>query len=491
MVGREATQVVTGKARDAAKWSLLTEAAAKVIMPVTHVVLARILAPEAFGAVATVVMISSFAAMVSDAGFRNYLIQHDFSDDASLHRAANVAFWSSMAVAIMSLAAIVIYRDQIASVVGNPGLGTPIAIASASLPISIFTSVQLALFRRAFEYKRLLPIRVAVAIVPLIVSVPLALNGFGFWSLIVGLLASDLVNAVAIGIASPWKPGLFYSFGLLRQMFSFSAWSLLEAASIWVSLWVGTFIAGKLLTPHLLGLYREPILVVNSAFALITNATTPILFAALSRLQSSPGEFRQFFLRFQFVVAAVLVPVGVGAFFYREFFTDLLFGPRWSDAALVFGTWALSTSLAIIFSHYCSEVFRSLGRPRISFLSQCLYIAIMAPALYYAALHGYTTLVIVSAAIRVLQIAINQVLTYLVAGIGFLQVLRNLYPILLSAAVMGLIASWTARLSGSSWAWSLVGVLGCVLVYGLSMMGFRRTRGLVLGPIMVLRRRTA
>lgn len=477
------------RARNAAKWSLATEAIAKIIIPVTQLILARILAPEAFGVLATVVMISSFAEMITDAGFQRYLIQHEFDDKKDLYRASNVAFWSSMTIALVLLAVIVLFRDGLASMVGNPGLGIPIAVASLSVPISVFVSTQLALFRRAFEYKKLLPIRVTVAVIPLLVSVPLAFLGWTYWALIIGVLAASLVNAIAMTIISPWKPGFFFSFSLLKKMFSFSSWSLLESISIWATVWAGTFVVGSLLTPYELGLYRQPMLVVNSAFALITNATTPILFAALSRLQFDRIRFREFFLRFQFTVSIALLPVGVGLFFYRDFFTDLLFGAQWSEASLMFGLWGLSTSVMIVFSHYCGDIYRSLGKPRISFLAQCLYLVVMVPALYFSALEGFGTLVIVNAAIRIAHLAINQLLTYLVAGIGFFEVLKNLYAPLLSAAVMGAAAAWLAVLAGGQWGWSILGIVGCAMLYGLVCLCFARTRSVIFSVFATVKRR--
>jgi PST family polysaccharide transporter len=469
------------RSRSAARWSLAAELSAKIIVPVTQLVLARILAPEAFGVLAVVVMVSSFAERLADAGFQKYLVQYDFADRRALYRAANVAFWGGMAIAAVLCAIIIVFRDSVAELVGNPGLGGAIAVASATIPLSVVVSTQQALFRRDFVYKKLLPIRIAVALTPLLVSVPLALAGWDYWALIIGVLAAALVNAIAMTVASAWKPRLFFSFGLLRQMFSFSMWSLLEAISIWASVWAGAFVVARLLTDADLGHYRQPMLVVNSTFALVTAATTPILFAALSRLQSDRPAFRQFFFRFQLSVSVVLFPIGVGAFFYRDFFTRLLFGPQWDEAALMFGCWALSTCFSIVFSHYCSEVFRSLGKPKVSLLSQCLFIVVMVPALYFAALDGFVTLVIVNALVRLVAIAINQVLTFVVAGIGFLQVIKNVRAPLLAALVMTPVAAWSASLAHGNWFWSVVGIVACAAVYGLVCVCFPSTRVLLLG----------
>lgn len=476
-------------ARNAAKWSVMSEVIAKIAIPLTQLILARILAPEAFGIIATVVMVTSFAEMISEAGFQKYLIQHQFRDEKNLNETANVAFWSSFCIAVTIFVIVVLYREELAIMVGNPGLGLPIAVASLSIPISVFVSTQQALFRRKFEYKKLLPIRVTVALIPLIVSVPLALFGLGYWALITGTLLAGLTNAIAMTSIAQWKPRLFYSFSLLKEMVSFSCWSLLEAISIWMTLWAGTFVVGNLLSPYELGLYRQPILVVNSAFALITSATTPILFTALSRLQSEKSMFRQFFFRFQFSVAVVLFPVGVGAYFYRDFFTAVLFGPQWSEASLMFGAWALTTSLSIVFSHYCSEIFRSLGKPRISFLSQCMYMAIMIPALYFAALDGFVTLVVVNALVRIVAIFISQLLTFFVAGIGFWQVIKNLYAPILASTGMGVVAAWTSTLAGAHWGWSVLGIVGCAIVYGSICFFFRSTRSLILEATASFRNR--
>ena len=66
------TKDLRARSASAAKWSLATEIIAKIISPISQLVLARLLAPEAFGMVATVTMVVSFADMFADAGFQSY-----------------------------------------------------------------------------------------------------------------------------------------------------------------------------------------------------------------------------------------------------------------------------------------------------------------------------------------------------------------------------------------------------------------------------------
>jgi len=79
----------------ATKWSTITEILVKILSPITNMILARILTPEAFGIVATITMITSLAEIFADAGFQNFLVQHEFKNKEELDNSTTVAFWSS------------------------------------------------------------------------------------------------------------------------------------------------------------------------------------------------------------------------------------------------------------------------------------------------------------------------------------------------------------------------------------------------------------
>lgn len=467
---------INRRAASAAKWSIATEVLVKVVSPVTQLVLARILAPEAFGMVATVTMVTSFADMFSDSGFQKYLVQHEFENDEDLHHSADVAFWTNIGISIGLWAGIALFRDEVAALVGSPGLGFPIAVACASLPLTSFSSIQLALYRRRLDFKTVMPVRVVTALVPLVVTVPLALAGIGFWSLIFGTIAGNIVTAFALTALSPWKPQLYYSFSLLQKLFAFSGWSLLEAIAIWATSWAGTFVVGNLLDAYDLGLYRQPMTLVNSAFNLITNATTPVLFSSLSRLQGSMEEFRSFFYRFQFNVAMFVLPLGFGIFCFRDFLTDLLLGSQWRNAALMLGCWGLSTGVMVVFGHYCSEVFRAIGKPRTSLQCQCVYMCVMVPTLYVSASAGFNQLVIANSAVRLVGILIDQIMIRRVAGIRFFRILSGIRAPLIGSIIMGAVGLLLVGWAADSWFFNSIAIIACIIIYFLLVLLFPEGR---------------
>ena len=82
------------------KWASITEIAAKLISPISSMVLARLLSPAEFGVVATVTMVTSLADVFTDAGFQKYLIQKKFNSDRELKESANVAFWTHVSISV-------------------------------------------------------------------------------------------------------------------------------------------------------------------------------------------------------------------------------------------------------------------------------------------------------------------------------------------------------------------------------------------------------
>ncbi|MED3998189.1 lipopolysaccharide biosynthesis protein [Peribacillus frigoritolerans] len=453
-----------GKMLNATKWSSLTEIAAKIIAPITTMILARILAPESFGVVATITMIVSFADMLSDAGFQKYLVQHQFKDSHEKYKYTNVAFWTNLGISFLLWGIIAIFCERIATMVGNPGLGNVIAIACIQLPLTAFSSIQMALYRRDFDFKTLFWVRLISVLIPFIITIPLAFLGLNYWALIIGTICGQITNAVILTMKSNWKPKVFYSINILKKMLSFSIWSLIESVSIWLTIWVDTFIVGSILNEYYLGLYKTSTTMVNSLLALITAATTPVLFSALSRLQDNNEQFNKTFFKMQRIISILIFPLGVGVFLYSELVIQILLGSQWSEASEVIGVWALTSAITIVFGHYCSEVYRAKGRPKLSFLAQFLHLIVLAPVCLISAKYGFLIFVYARSWIRIEGILVHFLIMKFVVRFPVLKMISNVSPAAISAIVMGFVGYFLQQLNHGV-VWSFVSIFICIIFY--------------------------
>lgn len=462
----------------ATKWSSITEFVAKLITPVTSMVLARLLTPDAFGVVTTLSMVISFAEIFTDAGFQKYLIQHEFEDDTDRVQSTNVAFWSNFIISLLIWLIIGIFCEPLASMVGNPGLGHVLTIACVSIPLAAFSSIQMALYKRDLDFKTLFKVRIVGICIPLVVTIPLALILKSYWALVIGTIVANLVNAILLTVYSKWKPSFFYSFAKLKEMLSFTIWSMIEAISIWLTSYVDVFIIGVYLNEHYLGLYKTSITVVGQIMGLITAATTPILFSSLSRLQTDENAFKEMFFKFQKMVGMIIIPMGVGIFCFRDLITKLLLGSQWMEASLFIGLWGLTSSITIVLSHYSSEIYRAKGRPKLSVLAQVLHIIVLWPILLITVKYGFETLYISRALIRLELILVNLIIMYAIIKISPWKMFKNISVFCLSALIMGIVAYGLLQLYPNDW-WQYVAIVICVIVYFMVISLFPEERKII------------
>lgn len=448
----------------AAKWSIATEIAAKLISPVSNMILARFLTPEAFGVVATVTMVTSFADMFTDAGFQKYLVQHEFKDKNDQYDSTTVAFWTNLAISIFLWCVLILTRNGLARMVGNPTLGNVIAVACFSLPLTSFSSIQMALFRRKFAFKTLFVVRIIAICVPIVVTVPLAFITRSYWALIIGNLSVNLVNATVLTLKSEWKPRVYYSLKKFKEMFSFSFWALIEQIAIWLTSYIDTFIVGTLLTTYYVGIYKTSTTTVNQIMALITSATTPVLFSALSRVQDDEDELKKIFFKFQRLVGVFVIPLGAGIYLYRNLVTDILLGNQWKEAAGFVGLWGLMSSITIIFSHFSSEAYRAKGKPRVSLIIQVSHLVILAPSVYIACQFGYEVLYKVRAFIRIELVLVNMIMMFIMFKITPIMQIKNIIPEIISTGVMTICALVLKQVS-DQFIWEFISIAICIILY--------------------------
>ena len=472
----------------ATKWSSITEIIARLITPVTSIVLARLLAPEAFGVVTTLTMIITFAEIFTDAGFQKFLIQHDFKNETDRLQSTNVAFWSNFVMSLLIWGLIVLFCEPLATMVGNPGLGYVLSIACVSIPLAAFSSIQMALYKRDFDFKTLFKVRIVGICIPLIVTIPLALWLKNFWALVIGTITSNAVNAILLTYYSKWKPSIYYSFTKLKEMFSFTMWSMIEAVSIWLTSYVDVFIIGVYLNEHYLGLYKTSITVVGQIMGLVTAATTPILFSSLSRLQSDEEEFKSLFFKFQKLVGLFVIPMGVGMFCFSDLITELLLGDQWIETSGFIGLWGLTSALTIVLAHYSSEVYRSKGRPKLSVVAQWLHIIVLWPTILITVKYGFEVLYTARALVRLELIFVQLMIMYMLIRISPVKMFQNISSSCIAASIMAL-GAYGLLMLGESMIWKFVSIVLCVFIYFMVILFFPTERNIILSFITNMKSR--
>ena len=458
------SQTIKQQALTATKWSAITEIVAKLVVPISNMVLARLLTPEAFGVVATLTMVITFVELFTDAGFQKYLVQHDFKDATDREQSTTVAFWSNFIFSMVLWGCIAIFANDIARLVGNPDLGIVLTVACVSIPLAAFSSIQMALFKRDFDFKTLFKVRIVGILIPLVVTIPLAVWLRTYWALVLGTIAQNLSNAILLTAYSSWKPRWYYSFAKFKEMFSFTIWSLFESVSIWLTGYVDIFIVGRYLSQYYLGLYTTSSTTVAQIMGLIQSATVPVLFSTLSRLQDDDAEFKRMFYKFCKMISIFLVPIGAGIFCFSHLVTAILLGDQWYEAEGFIGLWGLMSTITILLAQFSSEVYRAKGKPKLSVLVQWLHIVVLWPVVLITIRYGFETLYVARSLVRIEIIIVNLAVMGIVLKFSPWKMITNIGPSVIASIVMIIVALILLNF-GDSIAWQLICVPICGAVY--------------------------
>lgn len=471
---------LNGKIVNATKWSTITEVMAKLVAPISSMVLARLLTPEAFGVVATLNMVIAFAEIFTDAGFQRYLIQHEFKDEDDKDKSTNVAFWSNLVMSFVLWGIIAIFCEPLATLVGSPGLGNVLIVACISIPLVAFSSIQMALFKRSLDFKTLFWRRLATIVVPLCVTIPLAFWLRSYWALVIGTIVTNLVNALLLTIKSNWRPKRYYSFARLKEMFSFCSWSIVDSVLVWATAYIDIFFIGRALDVYYLGLYKTSITTVGQFTSLITASILPVIMPAISRLQDNIPEMRKTLLKFQKYTSVFLLPLGVGIFLFQDLVTAIMLGDQWTEAAPFIGLWALMEVITVIFARFCSNVYPAIGRPNISVISQILHLVVLVPAVIISGQYGFRPLYITRSLVRLEGILVSFIFVYITIKQSPWKMIVNVLPEALACLAMSGVAFVLLKISSNLFV-SCVWVAVCATTYFIVLSAFSKERSILMG----------
>ena len=473
---------ITRKSYKALKWSTITEFLAKIVTPLINMILARILAPEAFGVLATITMIISFAEIFVESGFQKFLIQHEFESKTREKQFFSVAFWSNLFFSLFVWGVIIVLRNPIAEFAGSPQLGIPIAITGLTIPIYGIIGVQNSELKKSLNFKALFYVRIISAFLPLIITVPLALFGFDYWALIIGNIAGIFVQSVVLFFLGGYRPTRYFSFADLRYMLKFGVWTLLDGTATWITAWVDVLLVSRHMSDYYLGLYKNTSTTVISLFAIITAALTPVLFSTLSKFQRNQEQFSNFFFRIQNILCLILIPMSIGLFIYRDFGTYIMFGDQWSEASDILGILSITLVIRLLTVSTYSDTYRAKGKFHIPLILQLIDIVIFIPTCILSVREGFWTFVYARSLIQLDLIIPNILLAFFLCGLSPIKALKNVVHPLIATSIMSIVAI-LLRTINDTLIWNFLSIILCAIVYFVIVSLFKYERETYITPV--------
>jgi len=415
-------------------WTYVGFAAGRALFFVAMLILARLLVPADFGLVALALALLSYLGTLADLGFGAALVQRA---DARRPGIAATAFWVGLAAATALVIVCWAAAPLLTRLTPNPEIVWIFRALSLQIFIASLGNVQHYLLARSLEFRRLFGPELGSGLVKGGVSVVLALAGAGVWSLVVGQLAGAAARTVALWIVSDWRPQLTVAVRAVPSMARFGAaiaavGILGEAVRNVDYLFVGVRLGADSLGFYFLA-FRLPELIILALFEISYRVLFPF-YSRLKDLETAPAASRaelvSGYLRTVRLAALFSFPVAATVAALAEPVVVIAYGERWLPAALPLALIALWSALYAA-TGMPGTVFKALGRAGLMTGTTLVWLALLVPALWFAAGVGIGAVAGAQLGVQLVYFAFLSVVVGRVLAIGAWATPAQLFPGLL------------------------------------------------------------
>lgn len=406
------SNVINNKMKNAAKWNSISELIAKLFVPITNIILARVLLPEEFGVVASIMMFITLVDLISESGFQKYLIKTKFNNKLSLEEHLNVAFSVNLMISLGAIAIIFLFKQNIGILLGDITLIKPLLLATTLLIISSLSSIQIALFKKNLDFKTLGLIRMVSVLLPLLVTLPMAIIGMSYWAIIIGKITSDVLSLFLLQWNSSWRPRFFYSQEIFTKMIKTSSWALAETLLMWFTTYIGVFYLTIYFSAYYVGIYRTAMVSTDGILVTLYMPLLSVMYSSMSVKEKLIDKL-EIFKKFHQVITMFLFPMSVGIFLYKEVVSNILLGANWIEAPMFIGAWALSTMLYVTMGTAFYELYRSNGDFKTPVVIHIIYASIYVLILIWIKPQTFSSFVVLNVGIRAIILPIINLILYI------------------------------------------------------------------------------
>ena len=322
-------------------WSVLSKTSTFGLKFVTVPILARLLSPEEFGAVAVALAVVQFLAMIGGAGLASALILEKQEDAETIHS----VFWANLGLACLMAAGLYVWAEPLAAWFGAAEAAYLLRIMCLLIPLQLAGDVAYALLARRMQFSKDALWSMISESVAAIAAVIMALSGFGIWSLVAQLFVSGVIRLAGLFFVSRYLPRLRFRAGSVVRLGRFSLGLMGSEIANFV-----TFQSPMVVISRFLGLADAGAYSAANRFASIPNqvvlsAVMGVLFPAFSTMIHDRERRSQALMLSTQVTTLLLAPMMFGLWALAEPAMLLLFGPQWAYAWPVLGLLALSKGI--------------------------------------------------------------------------------------------------------------------------------------------------
>ncbi len=288
-------------------WRFAERCGAQGVQFVVSIVLARLLAPEAYGTVALITVFISIVSVFMDSGMCSALIQKKDADDLDY----SSVFYFNIFMCLSLYVLMFFCAPLIAKFYNNAELIPLVRVLSLSIVISGVRSIQGAYVSKHMLFKRFFFSTLGGTIFSAFFGIFLAYKGSGAWAIIGQGLSNNLIDTCILWLTVKWRPKKMFSLKRLKGLFSYG-WKILLSALLDNGYnQLRSLIIGKVYSSADLGYYNKannfPSIIINNVNSSIDSVLLPSMSSVQDSVETVKGMTRRAMKTSTYVMAPLLM----------------------------------------------------------------------------------------------------------------------------------------------------------------------------------------
>jgi len=365
---------LSSRAGTAMRWRAAQLAGIQAIYFVRLLILARLLAPDAFGLLAIATVALGVMLQLSDVGMIPALVQRRNATVEHYNAAWTVGLLRASLVAALLICA----APAGARLFGEPR-ATPIIQALALRPIiEAAASIGVARLTRELRYRDLAFMYVPGAMIDMVTAITMA-PSLGVWALVAGALAGAMTTTLLSYAFAPHRPGFVFRTEAIAPLVRFGRWVMLTGAVGLIGSTMLQVVLSRRLGAGALGQYFLASKVAGLPFsavsAIVGSVALPLFVDLRDDAQRTAAAFRRLFTG-QFLV---LLPL-YGTLLVLAPLLEEVLGPRWIGTAPVIRILGVVGVIGLL-GDTLGPLFMAKGQPYRTFVLEVVQMGILVAAL--------------------------------------------------------------------------------------------------------------
>ena len=345
-----------------------------------NMILTRLLAPNAFGAMAIVMSSSAIVGTLIDVGQKAAVVQNPRGAEKAY---LDAAWWMGMGRAVATYIVIFAMAPWVARFYGNSELSVLLQVTLLGTLFEGAMSPRSILPQKELKFGRWAAISNGGAICGVILTVILSFALRSVWALAIGFCSENAFRCLFSYILCPGLPSLGWDRHAARDLLKFSRGIFGLSFMTLILGRMDIFVLGKLYSSTALGLYTMAVFLVQTPSSFITNALGQTLLPAFSHVQMDRERINRILLEVTSWLILLGLPLVVVIWLCGPSLLRVLYGARYVAAGA-----PLAVASAVVFITILNAVITctlvGMGRPALHRLAVAASAATMLVAIYPA-----------------------------------------------------------------------------------------------------------